>query len=137
LQSWLTKHKGFRVGTDEDCECDDDIASTRRGSGGAWAPNPNFHPYYAVGDFNSDGQPDFAVVLIGAAEKKYVAIFNGPFSQNSASSPAYLDHKHVGALFFGAPRPKPWRLLVGPFESEGTLFKPRGALYVAIPSHCC
>jgi hypothetical protein len=139
LEKWLTTAKTFRVATDEDCNCSDDIAAMRRGYGGAWKANPNFHPYYVVGDFNGDRHTDFAVVVIRGFDnsKREVAIFNGPFSTDAAKAPAYLSGKYVGALFFGSPRPKPWRLIVGPFESEGSLLIPKGSTYVLTPSNCC
>jgi hypothetical protein len=111
----------------------------RRGYGGAWKANPDFHPYYVVGDFNGDGHTDFAVVVIRGSTNftREVAVFNGPFSQNAAKSPAYVGGKHSGALFFGPPRPKPWRLIVGPFESEGSLLIPKGSTYVFTSNNCC
>jgi hypothetical protein len=32
-------------------------------------------------------------------------------------------------MFYGGPRPKPWRFLVGPFESEGSFLLPDGKSY--------
>ncbi len=132
LEKWMAMNQSLRVATDQDCKCDDDIASMRRGYGGAWKANPDFHPYYVVGDFNGDGQADFAVVVIRGSTnpKRELAIFNGPFPRAATPRPAYLSGKYVGALFFGPPRPKPWRLIVGPFESEGSLLVPKGATYV-------
>jgi hypothetical protein len=139
LEKWLGANKTLRVATDEDCKCKEDIAAMRRGYGGAWKANPDFHPYYVAGDFNGDGQADFAVVVIrnAANPKREVAIFNGPFSPDHPARPAYLNGKYAGALFFGPPRPKPWRLIVGPFESEGSLLVPKGSTYVFKPSNCC
>jgi len=139
LEKWIATNQSLRVATDEDCKCDDDIAAMRRGYGGAWKANPDFHPYYVVGDFNGDGQSDFAVVVIRGStnHKRELAIFNGPFSPDATSRPAYLSGKYVGPLFFGPPRPKPWRLIVGPFESEGSLLIPRGSTYVVRSSNCC
>jgi hypothetical protein len=139
LEKWLSTNKTSRVATDEDCNCSDDIARMRRGYGGTWKPNPDFHPYYVAGDFNGDGHTDFAVVVIGGSTSstREVAIFNGPFSPSTAKSPVYLSGKRAGALFFGPPRSKPWRLIVGPFESEGSLLMPKGSTYVLTPSNCC
>lgn len=139
LEKWLATTKSSRVATDEDCSCSDDIARMRRGYGGAWKASPDFHPYYVVGDFNDDGHTDFAVVVIRGSTNftREVAIFNGPFLENAAKSPAYVGGKHGGALFFGPPRPKPWRLIVGPFESEGSLLIPKGSTYVFTPNNCC
>jgi hypothetical protein len=59
------------------------------------------------------------------------AVFNGPF-ESPEVSPAFfearLDLKRQG-LFFGPPRPKPYRLVRGAFESEGAMLEPNGATY--------
>lgn len=135
LGQWLKQNPTLRVATDADCQCADDVAEIRKGSGGVWKANPNYHPYYASGDFNSDGEQDFAVVLIDGAAKLHLVIFNGPIYIGIA--PAYQSTKYVGPLFFGAPRPKPYRLVVGDFGSEGGLFKPKGKSYVYAGSDCC
>lgn len=56
----------------------------------------NYQPYYAVGNFNCDGQENFAVALInqGKRSRRFaIAIFNGPFNPRSprcASVPAFF-----------------------------------------------
>lgn len=67
---------------------------------------------------------DFAVVLIdGGKQEKNLAliVFNGPYKPET-QSPAFfqpgMDLKYIG-LFYGAPRAKPYRLLLGPFERFG------------------
>jgi hypothetical protein len=109
----------------------------RQGSGGEWKAVPDYQPYYAVGDFNSDGIKDFAVALIdpGKATKQFaVAIFNGPFVDSKPKGEALFsdDFELVGCGFvFGPPRPKPFRLVVGRFESDNAvLFAPRGKGYI-------
>jgi hypothetical protein len=107
----------------------------RKGSGGLWTPVPDYHPYVATGDFNGDDVEDFAVVLIDSSKEKdnfALIIFNGPF-KSEAANPAFMDSalnlKYDG-LFYGPPRPKPYRLLVGRFESDsGSLLLPRGHGY--------
>jgi hypothetical protein len=131
LGQWLKHNPALRVATDTDCQCSDGIAEIRKGSGGVWTANPN----YASGDFNSDGEQDSAVVLIDGATKLHLVIFNGPISIGIA--PAYQSTKYVGPLFFGAPRPKPYRLVVGDFGSDGGLFKPKGKSYVYVGSDFC
>lgn len=128
LRAWISEHPEFRVANDKDCECSDDIAEIRKGDGGVWKANPNFHPYYVSGDFNQDKQLDFAVILIKQSEKgkHLLAIFNGPFKKHS--KPAFLSAED-GALFYGAPRPKPYSLIVGVFGSEGGALKAKGASY--------
>ncbi len=59
-------------------------------------------------------------------------MFNGPFKSETLS-PAFMqsgmDLKYSG-LFYGPPRPKPYRLLLGPFESDsGALLIPHGRSY--------
>jgi hypothetical protein len=124
LGLWLARHAEYRVATDEDCECRDDIKQMKAGYGGVWKPAPDYHPYTAIGDFNSDGIEDFAVVLIDHSKQENnfaLLIFNGPFRTEVASSPALmksgLELKGQG-LVYGPPRPKPYRLLLGRFESE-------------------
>jgi len=60
-------------------------------------------------------------------------VFNGPFKTNRAS-PSYYDPSldlQGDALFFGPPRPKPFRLVIGPFESDNSLIlSPRGHSYI-------
>ena len=109
-----------------DCDCPEDIQ-----------PVPDYHPYTTTGDFNGDGVVDFAAALVNrtaTANKFALIVFNGPFGRG-ATSPAFLklglDLKGQG-LFFGPPRPKPYRLLFGAFESEGAVLRPRGNTYELI-----
>jgi hypothetical protein len=107
----------------------------KTGYGGNWTPVPDYHPYVATGDFNSDGVRDFAVVVIDrskSAQNFVLVVFNGPFS-SKASTPTFeesgLDLRGEG-LFFGPPRPKPYRLVMGPFESDDTaILVPQGRTY--------
>jgi hypothetical protein len=133
LESWLAHHPEYRIATDEDCDCADDIKQMKAGSGGAWKPVPDYRPHIATGDFNGDGVEDFAVIVIGPSkqEKNFaIVVFNGPFK---GETPAFfesgLDLKYQG-MFFGPPRPKPYRLLVGRFESDsGSVLVPHGRGY--------
>jgi hypothetical protein len=98
----------------------------------ACAKLSSIHCYWR---FNGDGLQDFAVVLIDRTkqEKNFTLIvFNGPFKSETLS-PAFMqssmDLKYSG-LFFGPPRPKPYRLLLGRFESDsGALLIPQGRGY--------
>jgi hypothetical protein len=58
-------------------------------------------------------------------------VFNGPLRPGVAPSfeERGLDIQGQG-LFFGPPRPKPYRLLIGGFESEAAILVPRGRSYV-------
>jgi hypothetical protein len=135
LESWMARHREYRIATDEDCDCADDIRQMKAGSGGVWKPVPDYHPYAATGDFNGDGVEDFAVAVVDLSkqEKNFaLVVFNGPF-KSGAASPAFLeaglDLRSYG-LFYGPPRPKPYRLLVGRFESDsGSLLIPQGRGY--------
>jgi len=135
LHSWLAHHPEYRIATDKDCDCADDIKQMKAGWGGAWKPVPDYHPYTATGDFNGDGVEDFAVVVVERSKQENnfaLVVFNGPFRSETAS-PAFiqsgLDLKYQG-LFYGPPRPKPYRLLVGRFESDsGSLLIPHGRGY--------
>lgn len=135
LENWLASHSEYRLATDEDCDCAGDIEQVKKGYGGAWKPVPDYHPYIATGDFNGDGVRDFAVVVIDRSKKENnfaLLVFNGPFKSQTAS-PAFMDSgldlKYSG-LSYGPPRPKPYRLLLGRFESDsGSLLIPHGRGY--------
>ncbi len=135
LDSWLSQHRTYSAATDADCGCPEDIQQMKTGYGGSWPPVPDYHPYAVTGDFNSDGVTDFAVVVIDRskpAKNFTLLIFNGPFGQKPAS-PAYvetgLDLRGEG-MSFGPPRPKPHRIVVGPFESDSTwILVPKGHTY--------
>ena len=133
LQSWLARHANYRVAVDADCECSDEINETKAGTDG-WPPVPDYRPYIATGDFNSDGTVDFAVVLIDRSKRDRnfsLAVFNGPY-QGRVQSPAFLKSglslRH-GGLFFGPPRPKPYRLVIGNFNAGGVVLMPHRNTY--------
>ena len=135
LKGWLAQHPQYRLATDKDCDCAGDIEQMKTGYGGLTKPVRDYHPYVATGDFNGDGVEDFAVVLLDHTKKEKnfaLVVFNGPFKSETLS-PAFvqsdMDLKYSG-LFYGPPRPKPYRLLLGPFESDsGALLIPHGRSY--------
>jgi hypothetical protein len=135
LDVWLSQHPTYRAATDADCDCSDDIRQMKAGYGGKWTAYPDYHPYVVTGDFNSDGVTDFAVVVIDHSKPRNnftVLIFNGPFGSKPVA-PAYsesgLDLRRQG-MSFGPPRPKPYRLVIGPFESDNTwILVPKGQTY--------
>jgi hypothetical protein len=133
LAVWLTNHPAYRVAYDEDCKCSADIQCVKAGSGGIWKGLPDYHPYVATGDFNGDGLQDFAVVVLNSSTGDFaLLVFNGPFNKKSAAPALFhprLDLKGSG-LFYGPPRPKPYRLVMGPFESEGAVLTPSGRTYI-------
>lgn len=106
----------------------------KAGVGTPWVPVPDYQPYVATGDFNSDGVPDFAVAVIDASKRSdyfTLLIFNGSRNARTwtlAFMKSGLALKHQ-ALFYGAPRPKPYRLIVGRFESEAAILVPSGRTY--------
>lgn len=132
LDDWLAKKPGLRLATARDCRCESDIRALRSGMGGPWKPVPDYEPYVATGDFNGDGQGDFAVVVRSHSKSAgawTLVVFNGG---DGAKKPAYVDNSldfRRLALFFGPPRPRPYRLVVGPFESHGATLEPVGASY--------
>jgi hypothetical protein len=88
---------------------------------------PDYHPYYIVGDFRGDGAEDVAVGVISNehSDKFRVLIIHGaPLNGRPAKIFLSEELDLRQGLFYGAPRPKPWRLGVGPFESEGVTFEP-------------
>ena len=133
VQSWLMQHPAYRTASDADCNCAEQIRQMKAGSGGQWKPVADYHPYVATGDFNGDRVPDFAVEVIDTSKSPQnfvLLVFNGPFRSESAS-PAFVESGVGGqALFFGPPRPKPYRLVIGPFESNNSaILLPRGTTY--------
>jgi hypothetical protein len=136
LERWLENYPDLRVATDADCDCAESIQMMKAGSGGAWKPVPHYHPYVATGDFNGDGVRDFAVVLVIKSKSKdnfTLAVFNGPFIGKSDAPAFYEPNLNLRGhgLFFGPPRPKPYRLLMGAFESDNTeILVPKGKSYV-------
>jgi hypothetical protein len=117
LKSWLGRNPEFRVATDADCSCDEDIPAILQNSN-------NDHLYYAVEDLDSDGDSDFAIVLInltkheaGPEFNSALAVFNGPFS--GVMNPAFLEEEiglPVGTVLFRDPAEK--QLAVCKWESE-------------------
>src|SRR2546425_373123 len=110
VDQWLRSHQEYRIARDEDCDCAEDLATIRRGSGGIWKPDPQYRPYYRVGDFNGDGRTDFAVAVIGpAGETKpfVILIFNGPFAARSAQFPSFVsearDLKYYRYVLWSTP----------------------------------
>src|SRR5688572_8685099 len=80
VNRWLAGKPALRLATVADCLNKDGLAATREQNG------KNYHPYYAVGDFNHDKRADFAVVLVNKRKKKdkfAVAIFNGAIGKNT------------------------------------------------------
>jgi hypothetical protein len=132
ISVWLGRHAEFRMAADSDCVCTEDIAKLREG-GGAWPPDSNFHPYFVVGDFADDGAIDVALGVVNRSipDQFRVLILHGQNIHGHKradylSEPFPLSHN---GIFYGAPRPKPWRLIVGRFAAEGAMLIPKPGGY--------
>ena len=134
VSNWLTKNPTLRLALDDDCECDERIKAIRTGAYGAGKPIPNYHPYYMMGDFNNDGTTDIAAIALERAnpENSTFVIFNGPLSERKDALPVFMSTKLKGALFFGPPRPEPFQLVIGAFNSEGAGLEPKAGTYEAV-----
>jgi hypothetical protein len=80
LKQYLERHPYFKIGTDALSSCDDEFVWFRKSE-------PQFQPYYGVGDINDDGIEDFAIGLVDGRKQQdidpllTVVIFHGPFSK--------------------------------------------------------
>ncbi|MDQ6652662.1 MAG: FG-GAP repeat protein [Acidobacteriota bacterium] len=129
VEQWLKLRSELRLATDADNTNKEGLAATRKEQG------RNYHPYYAVGDFNGDGKEDFAVAFIKTRKSKSpftVAIFNGPLVGNSVPAFTTDDDLRSGGIFYKPKaKPKEGRLIVGIFESDDcVILRPRGKTYV-------
>ena len=115
LSIWLQRNVSYKLATDADCNCPEDLKRIRTVSEGVWKAQPKYHPFYMVGGCNGDGADDFAVVVYqkGAKLNVSVVIFEahrGASTSESEHVPKIVqvpyDLEEVG-LFFGEPRPKP------------------------------
>ena len=127
VEHWLARRPGLRLATDGDTN-QDGLAQTRKEKG------KNYHPYYAVGDFNGDGKEDFAVAFKKKRKSKLpftVAIFNGPLAGNSVPAFTTDDDLRSGGLFYNSKaKPREGRLIVGVFESDDcVILLPRGLAF--------
>lgn len=127
LDSWLQSKPRLRLATEKDCRNLEGLAASRAEYG------RDYQPYYAVGDFNRDGQQDFAVALINdqkRSRKFAIAVFNGPFNQRRPSLPAFfaegMDLSEGGLVVLSANR-----LVAGVFQSDDcVVLQPRRRAYV-------
>jgi hypothetical protein len=118
---------------ESDCDCDEELRTMRGGYGEPWKAVPDYDPYKVSGDFNGDGVDDIAVVVLDTrrhGDAFALVVFNGPYSPQAKVTfmKTGLDLKQ-GGLFCGPPRPKPYRLVFGRFEADGTLLVPSGKTY--------
>ncbi len=126
LERWLEGKPRLRVATETDCRNREGLKASRQEYG------RNYQPYYAVGDFNRDGQQDFAVALVNPQKRSRIfaiAIFNGPFGQRRSSAPAFfregIDLSDGGIVWSRS------RLVVGVFQSDDcAILRSSGRTYV-------
>ena len=84
LKRFLDRNPHFSVAPDSLCQCESTLVDFRK-------REPQFQPYYAVGDINDDGIEDFAVGLMDARKSTpkhpllTLVIFHGPFSNKGLS----------------------------------------------------
>ena len=128
LTSWLSAHPKYRVLTDRDCECDDDLRQIRTHTTGVWKADPDYHPFYVIGDFRHDKHRDVAVFVEEIPSHTRRVLVIDDIARPGAGRGAFVssDIGRYETLFYGPPRPKPYDLVVGRYESEGRLLKPRG-----------
>lgn len=127
LESWLQSKPRLRLAIEKDCLNREGLAASRAEYG------RDYQPYYAVGDFNRDGQQDFAIALINGqkrSRKFAIAIFNGPFNQRRPSLPAFfaegMDLSEGGLVVLSGGR-----LVAGVFQSDNcVVLQPRRRTYV-------
>jgi hypothetical protein len=127
VTEWLKLQPNLRAAVETDSECPESIEKVRRGSPGSpWVPVPDYHPYRVAADFNRDGQRDVAVVVVdafGDVPRYELVVFNGPVQPGALPSFRADVGAGVacGGLFIGPPRPEPFELLVGRFESDNSV----------------
>lgn len=128
LQSWLKDKPNLRPATEADAD-PDELKMVKEGYTGK-----PFHAFYAVADFNRDGQKDFAIGLINKdkADSLILAVFNGPFRKGKASSaPAYYNDIKFDLSDFLVLVGNNWdELQIGQgSDSRTVLLKPKGKSY--------
>jgi hypothetical protein len=127
VERWLQRKPALRLAIEKDCQNKEGLEASRQEYG------RDYQPYYAVADFNHDGQPDFAIALINTQKNSRrfaIAIFNGPFTQRRTSSPAFfaegIDLSDGGVFVLSGNR-----LVAGVFQSDNcVLLQPRRRTYV-------
>ena len=123
MQKWLKANGFYRLATEaRDCSNSEGLSRTREYWGAL------YYPYYKAGEFNLDGNDDFAVALIDTRKTKDnfdVAIFHGDGRGGYSPKPFYISRGHdlaSGGLFYNGFG-RGGRLFAGSFESDdGTVF---------------
>jgi hypothetical protein len=128
LQSWLRAKPQLRPATEADAD-PDELKLVKEGYTGK-----PFQAFYAVADFNRDGQKDFAIGLIDKdkANSLILAVFNGPFRKGkAAASPAYYNDAKFDLSDFLILVGGNWdELQIGQgSDSRTVILKPKGRGY--------
>jgi hypothetical protein len=96
---------------------------------------PDYHPYYAAGDFNEDGYLDFAIAVkdrVSAANSMDLVVFNGT-PKGVVAQESFYSKNALGAgngiFFYGSQKRG---FMIGPFSSEGCGVWPKGKSYRTI-----
>jgi hypothetical protein len=138
LQRFLATHPNWEFLSDENC--DPDAVRFGRKEFGA-----SFTPYYRQGDFNRDGRPDFAMVLVedtpprvdpgrGESDRPdfnlVIVVFNG--QRKGGYRPVFVKRTVAPlACFLGLTYEKKRRLDFGIFETcAGFIMTPVGDGYI-------
>lgn len=129
VEEWFKLRSDLRLALIADNANSEGLAATRKERG------RNYHPYYAVGDFNGDGREDFAVALVKKKRSEWpflFAIFNGPSAK--ATKPSFIidaDLRDGGIMYNPQARARDGRLLFGTFQSDNcVIVRPRGRTYL-------
>lgn len=125
INRWLSANPEYVRATTKDCNCQEDIASMRRGEGHAWRAQPTYEPYYAVGDFDGNGAEDFAIVVKSIRERVDVRVIvflgrKGKKGFDATNLKVEASSLEGFAIFTRRRSGQRTILLVGPFASEGT-----------------
>jgi hypothetical protein len=118
-------HTEYRLATSEDCKCDDDLRTIRNGDEKSLiSPDPQYQPYYAVGDFDGDGKEDAAFVVVPRSpDGRFVIVVI--FGSNRPSLELKIKQQYgvmgVGIYTSKSAFNRPYRtkLFWGAFGSEG------------------
>ena len=140
IQTFLAQHPGLKFLT-ESAIAEKDLKYMRESFGA------KFQPYYRKGDFNRDGKPDFAVILVKGGKPKEdknlaashrfryqvtVVIFNG--QADDKYHPAFVKQVASAPLvcLLSLSKEKQPKLYFGVFETdEGFVMIPAGKGYRA------
>ena len=135
LQAWLAQNPTFRLATEADCDCADDIQRMQK-SGPAGVPIPDYDPDLLVGDFRHNGQSDFAVIVMDSTVKpdrtntddgSTVLIFDGRFLKPKL--PVLVDRIGLAKGRGFLQKKDDGHLLIGELYGDASVYIPKGRSY--------